>query len=100
MVGDGRLIAHLTRGGRTVLMFSRPTLADDGASGSSGAAGADPGDVQAVVGALSDLVREGRLSPVTVERINGVDVLSLGREATGVWTGAGARFTPKGLVVR
>ncbi|AWT26821.1 ATP-dependent RNA helicase RhlE [Corynebacterium provencense] len=100
VVGDGRLIAHLTRGGRTVLMFSRPTLADDGASGSSGAAGADPGDVQAVVSALSDLVREGRLSPVTVERINGVDVLSLGREATGVWTGAGARFTPKGLVVR
>ncbi|OLT54183.1 DEAD/DEAH box helicase [Corynebacterium sp. CNJ-954] len=87
---EGRLLAHLTRGGRTVTVFTRPALADEPVS-------PDPGDVAAVVAVLSDAVQAGRLSPVTVERINGTDVMGA---ATGPWTEAGARLTPKGLVVR
>ncbi|MGO1992547.1 MAG: DEAD/DEAH box helicase [Corynebacterium sp.] len=87
---DGRLLAHLTRGGRTVTVFTRPGLSDAPTP-------LDPGDVAGVVAVLSDAVQAGRLSPVTVERVNGVDVMGV---ATGVWTEAGARFTPKGLVVR
>ncbi|MGV0869361.1 DEAD/DEAH box helicase [Corynebacterium kalidii] len=86
----GRLLAHLTRGGRTVTVFTRPALSDSPAV-------PDPGDVAAVVNVLSDAVQARRLSPVTVERINGVDVMAA---ATGAWTEAGARLTPKGLVVR
>ncbi|WP_420097951.1 DEAD/DEAH box helicase [Corynebacterium sp.] len=87
---DGRLLAHLTRGGRTVTVFTRPSLSD-------GPTPLDPGDVSAVVAVLSDAVQAGRLSPVAVERINGVEVMGA---ATGVWTEAGARLTPKGLMVR
>ncbi|MGP5929001.1 DEAD/DEAH box helicase [Corynebacterium glyciniphilum] len=87
---EGRLLAHLTRGGRTVTVFTRPTLSD-------GPASPDPGDVAAVVAVLSDAVQAGRLSPVTVERINGMDVMGV---ATSMWTEAGARLTPKGLIVR
>lgn len=86
---EGRLLAHLTRGGRTVTVFTRPELADEPAP--------DAGDVAAVVAVLSDAVQSGRLSPVTIERINGADVMAA---ATGVWVEAGARLTPKGLVVR
>lgn len=103
VVQDGRLLAHLTRGGRSVLLFSRPTLGEgDGASGvgaGSAAVAADPADVQAVVTGLTALISAGRLSPVTVEKINGTEVMALGT-ATRAWTEAGARFTPKGLVVR
>lgn len=87
---EGRLLAHLTRGGRTVTVFTRPALSD-------GPVSPDPGDVAAVVAVLSDAVQAGRLSPVTVERINGADVMGA---ATGPWTESGARLTPKGLVVR
>jgi ATP-dependent Lhr-like helicase len=55
--------------------------------------------VQAVVTGLTALISAGRLSPVTVEKINGTEVMALGT-ATRAWTEAGARFTPKGLVVR
>jgi ATP-dependent Lhr-like helicase len=87
---EGRLLAHLTRGGRTVTVFTRPALSD-------GPAVPDPGDVAAVVNVLSEAVQARRLSPVTVERINGEDVMAA---ATAAWTEAGARLTPKGLVVR
>ncbi|WP_291477928.1 DEAD/DEAH box helicase [Corynebacterium sp.] len=87
---EGRLLAHLTRGGRTVTVFTRPSLSD-------GPPTPDPGDVAAVVAVLTDAVQGGRLSPVTVERVNGVDVMGA---ATAAWTAAGARLTPKGLVVR
>jgi ATP-dependent Lhr-like helicase len=103
VVQDGRLLAHLTRGGRSVLLFSRPTPGEgDGAGGGgagSAAVAADPADVQAVVTGLTALISAGRLSPVTVEKINGTEVMALGT-ATRAWTEAGARFTPKGLVVR
>lgn len=95
VVQDGRLLAHLTRGGRSVLLYSRPTMGDADVGGGA----FDPVDVQAVVTALSALVSAGRLSPVTVEKVNGVEVMALG-SATRAWTEAGARFTPKGLVVR
>ncbi|MGO1949214.1 MAG: DEAD/DEAH box helicase [Mycobacteriaceae bacterium] len=93
VVQDGRLLAHLTRGGRTVTVFGRPGLSDAGAE-------VDPGDVQAVVAALAAAVSAGRLSPVTVEKLNGVDVMAAGPVVTRAWTEAGARLTPKGLVVR
>ena len=92
VVQDGRLLAHLTRGGRTVTAFGRPSLGD-------GPVDVDPGDVQAVVSALSAAIEAKRLSPVTVEKVNGIDVMSLGA-ATRAWTEAGARLTPKGLIVR
>ncbi|HIW90286.1 MAG TPA: DEAD/DEAH box helicase [Candidatus Corynebacterium avicola] len=92
VVQDGRLLAHLTRGGRTVTAFGRPSLGD-------GPVDVDPGDVQAVVSALSAAIAAKRLSPVTVEKVNGIDVMSLGA-ATRAWTEAGARLTPKGLIVR
>lgn len=82
-----------------MLLFSRPTLGDGDGGGAAGAGAADPADVQAVVTALSTLISAGRLSPVTVEKVNGTEVMSLGT-ATRAWTEAGARFTPKGLVVR
>ncbi|MGO3481973.1 MAG: DEAD/DEAH box helicase, partial [Corynebacterium variabile] len=94
IVQDGRLLAHLTRGGRSVLLFSRPTMGDEDGPGAT-----DPADVQAVVTVLSSLISVGRLSPVTVEKVNGTEVMSLGA-GTRAWTEAGARFTPKGLVVR
>ena len=72
--------------------FGRPSLGDRPVD-------VDPGDVQAVVSALSAAIEAKRLSPVTVEKINGVDVMSLGA-ATRAWTEAGARLTPKGLIVR
>jgi ATP-dependent Lhr-like helicase len=92
VVQDGRLLAHLTRGGRTVTVFGRPGLGDEPVD-------VDPGDIQAMVSALAAAIEAKRLSPVTVEKVNGVDVMSLGA-ATRAWTDAGARLTPKGLVVR
>ncbi|RRQ15938.1 hypothetical protein CXF46_04580 [Corynebacterium bovis] len=54
-------------------------------------------DVATVVGVLADAVRAGRVSPVTVERLNGRDVMEADTRA---WVAAGARLTPKGLSVR
>jgi ATP-dependent Lhr-like helicase len=93
VIRDGVLLAHLTRGGRHVQLFSRPNL-----TGEPGTP--DPADVAAVVGRLRALVQDGRLSPVAVEKVNGTDVMSLPPAARRAWTEAGARFTPKGLVVR
>lgn len=93
VIRDGVLLAHLTRGGRQVQLFSRPNL-----TGEPGTP--DPADVAAVVGRLRSLVQDGRLSPVAVEKVNGTDVMSLPPAVRRAWTEAGARFTPKGLVVR
>ncbi|MEL4155404.1 Lhr family helicase [Corynebacterium bovis] len=93
VLSRGRCLAHLTRGGRTVTVFGPPSF-DDAAPGDDAVPAED---VATVVGVLADAVRAGRVSPVTVERLNGRDVMEADTRA---WVAAGARLTPKGLSVR
>ena len=88
----GRLVAHLTRGGRTLTAFDAPSMADNVPPGAI----SQP-TIDAIIVALSSTIRAGRLSPVTIDRINGASVMDL---PTQGWIAAGARLTPKGLSIR
>ena len=88
----GRLVAHFTRGGRTLTAFDAPSMADDTPPGAI----SQP-TIDAIIVALSSTIRAGRLSPVTIDRINGASVMDL---STQGWIAAGARLTPKGLSIR
>ncbi|RAV32411.1 hypothetical protein, partial [Corynebacterium heidelbergense] len=89
VIAGGRCLAHLTRGGRSITLFPSLSFADTPT--------ADTGAISGVLDALRAAIRSGRLSPVTVERINGQPVLDAD---TRPWVQAGARLTPKGLTVR
>ena len=89
---QGELLAYLGRGGRSMWVF--PVVADAHfADGENEVSHAVPWVVEAVVAS----VRKGRLSPVMVEKINGVPVMDAGVKA---WISAGARLTPKGLSIK
>ena len=53
--------------------------------------------IDLVVRVLREAVRAGRLSPVTVEKVNGSSVMDINSMD---WVAAGARLTPKGLSIR
>jgi ATP-dependent helicase Lhr and Lhr-like helicase len=79
----GALVLYLERGGRTVLSFTE-----------------DPGALAAAASALGTLARSGRLGRLTLQRIDGADVLDRttldGPVATAL-AGAGFAATPRGL---
>ncbi|WP_235839374.1 DEAD/DEAH box helicase [Corynebacterium urinipleomorphum] len=65
---DGLLAAHITRGGKTMTTFFE---------GFPEGTGSEDELLAMVVGALSDAVAAGRLSPLTVEKLNGGAAFSL-----------------------
>ena len=88
----GELLAYISRGGRSVWVF--PIEADlnfgDAEDQVSQA-------VPWIVEALGASVQKGRMSPMTVEKINGIPVMD---SPLKPWTAAGARLTPKGLTIK
>lgn len=80
---DGALVLYLERGGRTLLTFSR-----------------DAATLAAAAGALVATTRARHVGRLTVERIDGAQVLSsdvLGSPAALALTAAGFLTTPRGL---
>jgi ATP-dependent Lhr-like helicase len=85
---DGRLVWFLERGGRSLLSF-----------------GADADAQRAAAAALTDLVSNGRIPSLLVERINGVAVLDPDVDderamVQDALLGAGLSRTPRGLRLR
>ncbi|OFT36865.1 DEAD/DEAH box helicase [Corynebacterium sp. HMSC08A12] len=93
IIAAGRAEAYVTRGGRNVVLFARPDFGD----ATSAELGASAPQIELVVGILKEAIRAGRLSPVTIEKVNGSSVMDI---ATTDWVAAGARLTPKGLSIR
>lgn len=93
IVAAGRAEAYVSRGGKNVVFFARPDFND--ATSESPAIPA--AQIDLVVRVLREAVRAGRLSPVTVEKVNGSSVMDIN---TTDWVAAGARLTPKGLSIR
>ena len=82
---DGLLIAHLTRGGKTLTTFIE-SLPD----------GIDPAEVYPrLVSALTDMVARGVLSPLVVEKCNGSPIHKT--DVAAHLRDAGAGITPKGV---
>ena len=88
----GKLLAYLGRGGRSMWVFPVEAEANF-ADGNDEISHAVPWVVEAVEAS----VRKGRLSPVMVEKINGVSVMDARMKP---WIAAGARLTPKGLSIK
>jgi ATP-dependent Lhr-like helicase len=80
---DGELAVYVERGGRTLLTFTD-----------------DPGPLQLAVDALALAVRDGHLGRLTVERADGVGVLSGGSPLGTALESAGFHATPRGLRLR
>ena len=85
---DGELVWFLERGGRSLLNFS-----------------SDPEAHRAAAGALAELVTDGRVPTVLVERVDGVPVLEPAQsgdraEVAAALTDAGFARTPRGLRLR
>lgn len=111
VLSEGRCIAYLTRGGRSITTFAAPSFADEGGGSSSdagagggadsggtrGVDGGSPATISGIISALTTAIRAGRLSPVVIERINGHNVMDV---PTREWIAAGARLTPKGLSIK
>ncbi|CAM2759754.1 DEAD/DEAH box helicase [Corynebacterium jeikeium] len=93
IIAAGRAEAYVSRGGKNVSLFSRPDFGD----ATSAELGASAPQIDLVVGALKEAIRAQRLSPVTIEKVNGSSVMDI---ATTDWVAAGARLTPKGLSIR
>ncbi|MCT1684604.1 DEAD/DEAH box helicase [Corynebacterium appendicis] len=71
---DGLLAAHITRGGKTMTTFF---------DGFPGGTGTEDELLSMVVGALTDAVAAGRLSPLTVEKLNGEPAFILKNHGAG-----------------
>ncbi|WP_174521091.1 DNA glycosylase AlkZ-like family protein, partial [Kribbia dieselivorans] len=80
---DGSLVLFLERGGRTALTFT-----------------SDRAHLTAAATALTELVSAGRLSGLTIERIDGQGVLGAESALGGVLQEAGFHLTPRGLRLR
>ena len=93
VIATGRAEAYVSRGGKNVVLFARPDFGDV----TSAELGASAPQIDLVVGTLKEAIRAGRLSPVTIEKVNGSSVMDI---ATTDWVAAGARLTPKGLSIR
>ena len=83
MLDSGDLIAYLERGGRTVLTWSQ-----------------DADALARAASALAALVRSGRVSGLTVERVDGEQALGSGAPLIASLTAAGFHQVPKGLRLR
>ncbi|SCX05418.1 DEAD/DEAH box helicase [Corynebacterium jeikeium] len=93
IIAAGRAEAYISRGCKNVVLFARPDFGD----ATSAELGTSAPQIDLVVGALKEAIRAGRLSPVTIEKVNGSSVMDI---ATTDWVAAGARLTPKGLSIR
>lgn len=83
VLSDGRLVLFVERGGRTVLTFTR-----------------DEAALTAAVGALTDLVAQGRLRELTVTTIDGERALGSQHPLVEALTTGGFHITPKGIRLR
>lgn len=80
---DGLLIAHLTRGGRTLTVFDLPT-------------GIEVADVMPiVVSALSEAISRNMMKRIVVEKINGEQVFQ--SQWAETLRAAGAHIVPQGI---
>ena len=79
----GELIVYLERGGRTALTWSR-----------------DADALQRAASTLADLVHAGRLSGLTVERVDGEQALGSRAPFVAALERAGFHQVPKGLRLR
>jgi ATP-dependent Lhr-like helicase len=77
---DGRLALYVERGGRSVLSFTT-----------------DPELLVAATSALAGAVQRGRLGRVTIQKVDGGDVLETRSPLTDALDTAGFRTTPRGL---
>jgi ATP-dependent Lhr-like helicase len=80
---DGELAVYVERGGRTLLTFTD-----------------DAGPLQLAVDALALAVRDGHLGRLTVERADGVGVLTGASPLGTALESAGFHATPRGLRLR
>ena len=76
--------------GKNITVFPRPSFTDEQAHVGST-------EVSEVMRAVVASIRQGQLSPLTVEKINGLSVMETD---TRPWVAEGARLTPKGLSIR
>ncbi|KAB1551695.1 DEAD/DEAH box helicase [Corynebacterium sp. 319] len=88
----GELLAWMSRGGKNISVMQHGVVDE-----SQGDQPVDSAVVEHIVGALQVAVHAGRLSPILVERIDGVPVLDADLRP---WTRAGARLVPKGLSIK
>jgi ATP-dependent helicase Lhr and Lhr-like helicase len=82
----GRLVLYLERGGRSLLSFTE-----------------DPSVLAAAAGALTATARTGHLGRLTVQRVDGAELLdraTLDRPVVRALTAAGFATTPRGLRLR
>lgn len=93
VIATGRAEAYVSRGAKNVVLFARPDFGD----ATSAELGAPAPQIDLVVGTLKEAIRARRLSPVTIEKVNGSSVMDI---STTDWVAAGARLTPKGLSIR
>ncbi len=87
VLADGLLIAHLTRGGRTLHTFEGELP--------SGVKREDVAEL--VVHALQELVTAGRISPLVIEKIDGQSAFD--SEWSTLLRAAGAGLTPRGVKI-
>ncbi|WP_426722001.1 DEAD/DEAH box helicase [Corynebacterium auriscanis] len=92
VIRNGELLAYVGRGGKSINVFAIEADLNFG----------DAEDevthaVPWVVEAMAASVKKGRLTPVAIEKINGVPVMEAKLQP---WTAAGARLTPKGLTIK
>ncbi|MFC8530796.1 ATP-dependent helicase [Nocardia sp. NPDC057227] len=78
---DGELVAYLERGGKTLLTFTE-----------------DPDARQAAANALAELVHEGGVESLVIDRVDGETVH--GHTFAGFLTAAGFSATPRGVRLR
>ena len=83
---DGLLAAHITRGGKTMTTFF-----DGFPEGVVAHGERDAELLRMVVGALADVVGQGRMTPLTVEKLNGGPAFTLKEY--------GAAGSPKGAKI-
>lgn len=89
VLADGLPLAHLTRGGRRLTLFTESLPA--------GLDATEDDLAGLVVEALSEAVRRGRGQPIVIEVIDGEP--ALGSPLADAMRAAGARLTPKGLKI-
>jgi len=83
VVADGELVLYVERGGRTLLSW-----------------GDDPAVLSAAASALAGVVHAGHLGKLTVEKIDGGQVLGSDHPLATALEAAGFHLTPRGLRLR
>ena len=80
---DGELVLYVERGGKTLLTSSE-----------------DPDLLRAAAAALADAVRRGSLGRLTVEKVDGGQLLGSDHPVVPALEEAGFHLTPRGLRMR